>query len=100
MLRVLAALGAGFDCASDAEIAAVLAAGAGPDRIIYAHPCKPPSHIRRAAAQGVSLTTFDTECELEKVRGRLCGEGGLFSSNWTGWEGGCRAALHLLRLAG
>ncbi|KAL4436858.1 hypothetical protein ABPG75_003997 [Micractinium tetrahymenae] len=67
LLAVLAALGAGFDCASEAEMAAVLALGVAPERIIYAHPCKPPKQIRWAAAAGVNLTTFDTESELHKM---------------------------------
>lgn len=69
LLSVLAALGAGFDCASEAEIQQVLALGVAPDRVVYAHPCKPPKQIRWAAAHGVNLTTFDTESELAKVWG-------------------------------
>jgi ornithine decarboxylase len=68
MLRLLAALGAGFDCASRAELEAVLALGVPRDRIIFAHPCKRPGDLRYAAAAGVGLTTFDTEGELSKVR--------------------------------
>ncbi|KAF9602698.1 hypothetical protein IFM89_030586 [Coptis chinensis] len=45
-LGALAALGAGFDCASRAEIEAVLALGVSPDRIVYANPCKAEAHIR------------------------------------------------------
>lgn len=69
LLATLAALGAGFDCASEAEMAAVLTLGVDPSRIIYAHPCKPPKQIRWAAANNVGLTTFDTESELHKVGG-------------------------------
>lgn len=132
LLSVLAAMGAGFDCASEAEISQVrgrcrgdldrlssclmrkscssaqlcmwllhascvpaaqglvgcmltchnlhpcppvqvLSLGVSPDRIVYAHPCKPPKQIRWSATHGVNLTTFDTESELQKVRGRtLC----------------------------
>jgi ornithine decarboxylase len=68
LLAALAALGAGFDCASEAEIRSVLALGVSPDRVVYAHPCKPPKQIRWAAQHGVDLTTFDTESELHKVR--------------------------------
>ena len=49
MLAMLAAQGAGFDCASAAEIDLILGLGVPADRIIYAHPCKPMSHIRHAA---------------------------------------------------
>ncbi len=72
MLAVLASMGAGFDCASEAEIEKVLAHGGSPDRIVYAHPCKPPKQIRFAAAHGINLTTVDTESELHKVRRVLC----------------------------
>ena len=46
LLRILAALGAGFDCASEQEITTVLNLGVDPSRIIYANPCKQKSHIR------------------------------------------------------
>lgn len=56
MLALLASLGSGFDCASAAEIDLVMSLGVSPDRIIYAHPCKPLSHIRHAAAVSAVLT--------------------------------------------
>ena len=46
LLRTLAALGSGFDCASKNEIATVLDLGVDPSRIIYAHTCKQISHIK------------------------------------------------------
>ena len=49
--------------------AQVMALGVSPDRIVYAHPCKPPKQIRWSATHGVNLTTFDTESELHKVGG-------------------------------
>ena len=49
MLAMLAAQGTGFDCASAAEIDLVMGLGVPASRIIYAHPCKPMSHIRHAA---------------------------------------------------
>ncbi|CAL5087065.1 unnamed protein product [Urochloa decumbens] len=49
LLGALAALGAGFDCASRAEIAAVLALGVHPRSIVYANPCKPEPHLEYAA---------------------------------------------------
>eukprot|EP00892_Ulva_mutabilis_P007008 jgi/Ulvmu1/467/UM001_0474.1 len=67
MLRVLAALGCGFDCASAAEVQAVLAAGAEPGDIVLAQACKRPVDVRVAVACGVQLMTFDCEDELEKV---------------------------------
>ncbi|KAH7567074.1 hypothetical protein JRO89_XS07G0013300 [Xanthoceras sorbifolium] len=68
LLGALAALGSNFDCASRAEIEAVLALGVSPDRIIYANPCKAVSHIKYAASVGVNLTTFDSREELDKIR--------------------------------
>ncbi|GAQ79455.1 Ornithine decarboxylase-like protein [Klebsormidium nitens] len=68
LLAVLAALGANFDCASLAEMQAVAAAGVGPERIIYANPCKLESHLRHAVSTGVKLTVFDAEDELYKIK--------------------------------
>ncbi|XP_021285045.1 ornithine decarboxylase-like [Herrania umbratica] len=68
LLREMAALGSNFDCASRAEIEAVLALGVSPDRIVFANPCKAESHIKYAASVGVNLTTFDSKDELEKIR--------------------------------
>ncbi|XP_077219580.1 ornithine decarboxylase-like [Tasmannia lanceolata] len=67
-LGALAALGSGFDCASRAEIEAVLSLGVSPDRIVYANPCKAETHIKYAAGVGVNLTTFDSRDEIEKIR--------------------------------
>ncbi|XP_041813871.1 ornithine decarboxylase-like isoform X2 [Chelmon rostratus] len=67
VLRMLSALGTGFDCASKREIQLALDLGATPDKIIYAHPTKPRSHIRYACAHGVNLMTFDSEDELLKI---------------------------------
>ncbi|GAB0098589.1 Ornithine decarboxylase [Sergentomyia squamirostris] len=68
VLGLLAKLGTGFDCASRAEINKVIGHGVTTDRIIFANPCKPSSHIRHAAATNTSLMTFDSTVELEKIR--------------------------------
>uniref|UniRef100_A0A8I6Z7W3 Ornithine decarboxylase n=1 Tax=Hordeum vulgare subsp. vulgare TaxID=112509 RepID=A0A8I6Z7W3_HORVV len=69
MLGAMAALGAGFDCASRAEIEAVLALGVvEPGSIVYANPCKPEAHLRYAAEVGVNLATYDTVDEVAKVK--------------------------------
>uniref|UniRef100_V5GTY5 ornithine decarboxylase n=1 Tax=Anoplophora glabripennis TaxID=217634 RepID=V5GTY5_ANOGL len=68
VLEVLNTLGAGFDCASKAEINKVLSLDVRPNRIIFANPAKPASHIRHAASVGVSRMTFDNEMELHKVK--------------------------------
>ncbi|XP_064364534.1 ornithine decarboxylase isoform X2 [Dromaius novaehollandiae] len=67
VLKTLAALGAGFDCASKTEIQLVQSIGVPPERIIYANPCKQLSQIKHAASSGVQMMTFDSEVELMKV---------------------------------
>mmetsp|Transcript_44385 Transcript_44385/g.78010 ORF Transcript_44385/g.78010 Transcript_44385/m.78010 type:complete len:489 (+) Transcript_44385:263-1729(+) len=57
----------GFDCATLAEISAVLKIGGNPEDIIFAHPCKPRSHIRFAKEHGVKHMTFDNAAELQKI---------------------------------
>ena len=67
MLRLLASLGAGFDCASSGEITNVLGLGVSPSRIIFANPCKATSFIRHAAKSNVEMMTFDNSDELYKI---------------------------------
>ncbi|KAJ7698032.1 ornithine decarboxylase [Mycena rosella] len=67
VLRLLAALGAGFDCASNGEISQVLALGVDPSRVIYANPCKATSFVREAGRVGVDMMTFDNADELHKI---------------------------------
>ena len=67
VLELLAGLGTGFDCASKAEISAVLGLGVKPDCIIYANPCKAAGHIKYAAKVGVQAVTFDNAEELYKL---------------------------------
>ena len=68
MLRLLADLGTGFDCASKAEIEIILNLGVDPSRIVYAQPCKTKSYIRFAQEQGVKQMTFDNSDELYKIK--------------------------------
>ncbi|TFK63153.1 ornithine decarboxylase [Pluteus cervinus] len=68
VVRLLAALGAGFDCASNGEINQILEIGnVTPDRIIFANPCKAVSFVRNAGKVGVDLMTFDNADELYKI---------------------------------
>ncbi|XP_034027843.1 ornithine decarboxylase-like [Thalassophryne amazonica] len=67
VIRTLSALGTGFDCASKNEIKLALSLGVSPDKIIYAHPSKPQSHVRYACMCGVTMMTFDSEIELQKI---------------------------------
>ncbi|KAL9069117.1 MAG: hypothetical protein Q9161_005764 [Pseudevernia consocians] len=68
VLRLLAGLGTGFDCASKSEIEQVLNLGVDPSRIIYAQPCKTKSYVRFAAEQGIKQMTFDNSDELYKIK--------------------------------
>jgi len=67
LLDLLVSLGAGFDCASEAEVMKVCAAGADPNKIVYGSPCKMPRHIRAATDAGVNLTVYDSVGELYKT---------------------------------
>lgn len=68
ILKVLADRGSNFDCASPAEIQAVLdLEGVGPERILYANPCKRNEDIVFAKDRNVVRTTFDSVCELKKI---------------------------------
>ncbi|KAI8993375.1 pyridoxal-dependent decarboxylase [Pilobolus umbonatus] len=68
VLKLLASLGCGFDCASKNEIQQVLDLGVEPCRIIYANPCKQASFIRYSAQQNVNRMTFDNVEELYKIK--------------------------------
>jgi len=68
VLRLLATLGTGFDCASLGEISQVLGIGdIEPSRIIFANPCKALSFIRQSKQAGVDTMTFDNVDELVKI---------------------------------
>jgi len=67
LLAALAQQDVNFDCASRAEIQTVLDLGVSSRRIIYANPCKQPSHLRFAKDVGVALTVADSEAELHKT---------------------------------
>ncbi|MFZ1679702.1 MAG: type III PLP-dependent enzyme [Rhizobiaceae bacterium] len=67
VLRLLAALGSSFDCASVNEIEMALDAGATPDRISYGNTIKKERDIARAHALGVDLYAIDCVEEAEKV---------------------------------
>jgi len=67
IIKLLASLGANFDCASKAEIQQILGCGVEPSRIIYANPCKMKSHIDYAKISNVDMMTFDNSHELIKI---------------------------------
>ena len=68
MLKQLIGMGVNFDCASLSEIKTVMRLGVTPDRIIFANPCKLPSHIAFARTARVKMMTFDNEDELRKIK--------------------------------
>jgi ornithine decarboxylase len=67
ILKLLAGMGCCFDVASITETAAVLAAGATPERISYGNTIKNESEIASAFKLGVTLFAVDCEAEVEKV---------------------------------
>ena len=67
VIERLAAVGAAFDAASPAEVAACLAVGVSADRISYGNTVKKLSDISYAAGQGVDLYAFDSVGEIEKL---------------------------------
>ncbi|KAK2581901.1 hypothetical protein KPH14_002358 [Odynerus spinipes] len=68
VIKILAALNASFDCASEREIQQVMRYGVTGDRIIFANPTKCPSHIKFAEKVGVDKMTADNELELLKIK--------------------------------
>jgi ornithine decarboxylase len=67
IISTLAALGAGFDCASQGEVELVTSLGVPSERIILAHPVKRPCDLRCIAEHDVPYTTFDSVSELHKI---------------------------------
>src|SRR4030042_2938852 len=67
ILKTLADLGIGFDVASAQEIKWMVDLGVSPDRLIFANTIKRPEALKFALANGVSMMTFDSEYELNKI---------------------------------
>uniref|UniRef100_A0AC35GU18 Ornithine decarboxylase n=1 Tax=Panagrolaimus sp. PS1159 TaxID=55785 RepID=A0AC35GU18_9BILA len=69
LLKVLACLGAGFDCATKSEIDMILNGNiASPEQILYAHPIKTPEFLKYAYNLGIPRVTFDSKEELYKMK--------------------------------
>ena len=66
ILKVLAALGSGFDVASHGEISAALQ-HAPPDKLVYANPVKHAYSLSYARQVDVDLLVFDSSNELIKT---------------------------------
>ncbi|MHC4561794.1 MAG: diaminopimelate decarboxylase [Planctomycetota bacterium] len=67
VLKLLAAEGSGFDVVSGGEVARALAAGADPERIVYAGVGKTDDEIRQAIATGIGMFNVESEQEFENV---------------------------------
>ncbi|EDW02258.1 ornithine decarboxylase 1 [Drosophila grimshawi] len=67
ILQTLAKLGAGFDCASKNEMKQVLDLDVEPERIIFANPCRPISHLEYAKKNQVLKCAVDNEFEIYKL---------------------------------
>lgn len=57
IVKELADMGAGFDCASAKEMEDIMALGVTPERIIFAHPCKRPPCLKYAVKHSVRVRT-------------------------------------------
>lgn len=69
ILRMLASLGTGFDCASKHEMSLVKELVSDHQKnLIFANPCKHPLHIQHARQEGVEMMTFDNIDELKKIK--------------------------------
>eukprot|EP00795_Rhopilema_esculentum_P008172 gene8172-14101_t len=68
VLKLLGASNLGFDCASKEEIKAVLKTGVLPNKIIFSHTIKKIPHIQFAKKHNISILTFDSESELNKIK--------------------------------
>ncbi|KAM0724867.1 Ornithine decarboxylase [Formica fusca] len=68
VIKILAALNAGFDCASEQEISQVMQYSVQANRIIFANPYKCPSHIKYAKKVDINQLTADSELELLKIK--------------------------------
>ncbi|XP_037558962.1 ornithine decarboxylase-like [Dermacentor silvarum] len=67
ILQILNTHGVNFDCSNKAEMMSVFDMGVTANRIVYANTVKCTSHLRFAQQRGVTLITFDSAEELEKI---------------------------------
>jgi ornithine decarboxylase len=67
VLRVLAALGSGFDVASPMEVRLALAAAADPALICYGNPVRGPADVASAHAAGVREFVTDSAEDLQML---------------------------------
>lgn len=67
VLRLMDALGSGFEIASAGELKMLIEAGIAPERIIFSNPVKITSHISEAYDHGIRDFAFDSLQELKKI---------------------------------
>lgn len=58
----------GFDCASISEFSMVLDQSVAPSLIIYSNTTRQHSHLEFASSKNIKRVTFDSECELIKIK--------------------------------
>ncbi|MHB8882640.1 MAG: type III PLP-dependent enzyme [Thermodesulfovibrionales bacterium] len=68
VLKLINRLGAGFEIASEGELALLLSIGVEPSRIITSNPIKSFRFLRMAAECGLSYFAFDSKDEVRKMR--------------------------------
>jgi ornithine decarboxylase len=85
LLRLLRDLKVKFDCASWAEIQAILDIGRASE-ISYGHPCKARGALRAAYEAGVRRMTFDNADELYKIK-EIAPDAELHLRIWTAHAG-------------
>lgn len=68
IVSLLYEMGCNFDCASKPEMEQIMSIENDSSRILFAHPCKYPSHLEYAKMNQINLMTFDNEEELHKIK--------------------------------
>uniref|UniRef100_A0A183BX92 ornithine decarboxylase n=1 Tax=Globodera pallida TaxID=36090 RepID=A0A183BX92_GLOPA len=68
LLRTLATLGVGFDCASLSELKLALNVVPSAEHVLFAHTCKFRQHIEFADNNNIRRMTFDSAQELGKIK--------------------------------
>jgi len=70
LLKTLASLGSGFDCASGRELLEVMEVNKGnfKENVVYANPCKPMRDLQMAKTLGSPTTVIDSHEEVEKLK--------------------------------
>ena len=68
VLSLINNMGAGFEIASEGELAMLISLGVSKERIITSNPIKSFKFLRMAAEYGVSYFAFDSPDEVKKLR--------------------------------